>query len=120
MCGRLNVSSGPLTLLFMDMVSQPYPGHDRHNMAPTEPVVVLRPTALGALEAATMRWWSSADRKAARTAPHSASEPSAAACMRRLVTPAVRRACRCSTAARSTRVRSRATRPSLPSPCPER
>ncbi len=26
-------------------------------MAPTEPVVVLRPTALGALEAATMRWW---------------------------------------------------------------
>jgi putative SOS response-associated peptidase YedK len=57
MCGRLNVSSGPLTLLFMDMVSQPYPGEDRHNMAPTEPVVVLRPTALGALGAATMRWW---------------------------------------------------------------
>ena len=25
MCGRLNVSSGPLTMLFMDMVSQPYP-----------------------------------------------------------------------------------------------
>ena len=57
MCGRINVSSGPLTLLFMDMVSQPYPGEDRHNMAPTEPVVVLRSTALGALETATMRWW---------------------------------------------------------------
>ena len=57
MCGRLNVSSGPLTLLFMDMVSQPYPGEDRHNMAPTEPVVGVAPTALGALEPATMRWW---------------------------------------------------------------
>jgi putative SOS response-associated peptidase YedK len=41
----------------MDMVSRPYPGEDRHNMAPTEPVVVLRPTALGTLETATMRWW---------------------------------------------------------------
>jgi putative SOS response-associated peptidase YedK len=57
MCGRVNVSSGPLTLLFMDMVSQPYPGQDRHNMAPTEPMEVLRPTALGALESVTMRWW---------------------------------------------------------------
>lgn len=57
MCGRLNVSSGPLTLLFMDMVSQPYPGEDRHNLAPTEPVRVLRATALGNLEIATMRWW---------------------------------------------------------------
>ena len=57
MCGRVNVSSGPLTLLFMDMVSQPYPGEDRHNMAPTEPVVVLRANALGDLESATMRWW---------------------------------------------------------------
>ncbi len=57
MCGRVNVSSGPLTLLFMDMVSQPYPGEDRHNMAPTEPVVVLRASALGDLESATMRWW---------------------------------------------------------------
>ena len=57
MCGRLNVSSGPLTILFMDMVSQPYPGEDRHNMAPTEPVSVVRATPLGNLEPVTMRWW---------------------------------------------------------------
>lgn len=57
MCGRLNVSSGPLTLLFMDMVGGPYPGEDRHNMAPTEPVVVLRPNALGELKSAALRWW---------------------------------------------------------------
>ncbi len=57
MCGRVNVSSGPLTLLFMDMVSQPYPGSDRHNVAPTEPLPVVRANALGALETVTMRWW---------------------------------------------------------------
>jgi putative SOS response-associated peptidase YedK len=57
MCGRLNVSSGPLTLLFMDMVSQPYPGQDRHNVAPTEDVVVLRATESGELKAAALRWW---------------------------------------------------------------
>jgi putative SOS response-associated peptidase YedK len=57
MCGRLNVSSGPLTLLFMDMVSQPYPGTDRHNVAPTEDVTVLRATEQGELRAASLRWW---------------------------------------------------------------
>jgi len=57
MCGRLNVSSGPLTILFMDMVSQPYPGADRHNLAPTELLPVLRAAALGNFEAVTMRWW---------------------------------------------------------------
>ncbi len=57
MCGRVNVSSGPLTLLFMDMVGQPYPGADRHNVAPTEPLPVLRSAAEGELEFAMMRWW---------------------------------------------------------------
>ena len=58
MCGRVNVSSGPLTLLFMDMVGQPYPADsDRHNVAPTEPLPVLRATNHGGLEPATMRWW---------------------------------------------------------------
>ncbi len=53
MCGRVNVSSGPLTLLFMDMVGQPYPrisrdtapDTDRYNVAPTEPLPVLRAAA---------------------------------------------------------------------------
>lgn len=57
MCGRVNVSSGPLTLLFMDMVGQPYPDADRHNVAPTLELPVIRATDTGRLEAATMRWW---------------------------------------------------------------
>ena len=61
MCGRVNVSSGPLTLLFMDMVGQPYPDReDRHNVAPTLSLPVIRASdrALdGRLESATMRWW---------------------------------------------------------------
>jgi putative SOS response-associated peptidase YedK len=57
MCGRVNVSSGPLTLLFMDMVGQPYPELDRYNVAPTEPLPVIRAAKDGTLEAATMRWW---------------------------------------------------------------
>jgi putative SOS response-associated peptidase YedK len=65
MCGRVNVSSGPLTLLFMDMVGQPYPGADRHNVAPTEPLTVLRGNE--ALESVTMRWW---------LTPYWSSEPS--------------------------------------------
>lgn len=64
MCGRVNVSSGPLTLLFMDMVGQPYPrisrdtapDTDRYNVAPTEPLPVLRAAGSG-LESAPMRWW---------------------------------------------------------------
>jgi len=57
MCGRVNVSSGPLTLLFMDMVGQPYPDPERHNVAPTEPLRVLRANGRDGLESATMRWW---------------------------------------------------------------
>ena len=57
MCGRVNVSSGPLTLLFMDMVGQPYPDADRHNVAPTLELPVIRATDTGRLDAATMRWW---------------------------------------------------------------
>ena len=64
MCGRVNVSSGPLTLLFMDMVGQPYPrisrdtapDTDRYNVAPTEPLPVLRVGGSG-VESAPMRWW---------------------------------------------------------------
>jgi putative SOS response-associated peptidase YedK len=57
MCGRINVSSGPLTLLFMDMVGQSYSQPDRYNVAPTLPLPVLRANDAGAIEAATMRWW---------------------------------------------------------------
>jgi putative SOS response-associated peptidase YedK len=57
MCGRVNVSSGPLTLLFMDMVGQPYPESDRYNVAPTQSLPVLRSTEAGSMESVTMRWW---------------------------------------------------------------
>ena len=57
MCGRVNVSSGPLTLLFMDMVGQPYLESDRYNVAPTQSLPVLRSSEAGAIESATMRWW---------------------------------------------------------------
>jgi putative SOS response-associated peptidase YedK len=57
MCGRINVHSGALTLLFMDMLGQGYAGEDRYNVAPTETVDVIRRGADGALEAVPMRWW---------------------------------------------------------------
>jgi len=57
MCGRVNVSSGPLTLLFMDMVGQPYPDADRYNVAPTQTLPILRSTEAVAMESTPMRWW---------------------------------------------------------------
>ena len=50
MCGRVNVSSGPLTLLFMDMVGQPYSEPDRYNVAPTLPLPVLRNMSFGSAQ----------------------------------------------------------------------
>lgn len=57
MCGRINIHSGPLTLLFMDMLGQGYSGGDRYNVAPTQTVDVIRQTEEGGLEAVAMRWW---------------------------------------------------------------
>ncbi len=56
MCGRINIHSGPLTLLFVDMLGAGYGGDDRYNVAPTLNVPVFR-EANGALEAVEMRWW---------------------------------------------------------------
>lgn len=57
MCGRINIHSGPLTLLFMDMLGQGFTGDDRFNVAPTQNLDVFRRREDGGLEAVSMRWW---------------------------------------------------------------
>jgi putative SOS response-associated peptidase YedK len=57
MCGRINIHSGPLTLLFMDMLGIAYGGDDRFNVAPTLNLPVFRVGTQSVLEAADMRWW---------------------------------------------------------------
>ena len=57
MCGRFNVSSGPLSQLLLEMVGLEHPGPDNLNLAPTEMVPVLRIGRSGAPEVVPMRWW---------------------------------------------------------------
>jgi putative SOS response-associated peptidase YedK len=56
MCGRFNVEADPLTRWLMELVQLPHPGPDNHNLAPTEPVAVLRRTGADH-EIVPMRWW---------------------------------------------------------------
>lgn len=57
MCGRFNVTADPLAQLLMALVGVTYPGPDRHNIAPTQTVPVLRQSASGEPELVPMRWW---------------------------------------------------------------
>ncbi len=57
MCGRFNVSSGPLSHLLMQLVGMVHPGPDNLNLAPTETVQVLRLNDDGEPELVPMRWW---------------------------------------------------------------
>jgi putative SOS response-associated peptidase YedK len=57
MCGRFNVESDPLSRLLMELVQLPHPGPDNHNLAPTEPVAVLRRDGRGEPQLLPMRWW---------------------------------------------------------------
>ncbi|HSG87972.1 MAG TPA: SOS response-associated peptidase [Pseudomonadales bacterium] len=56
MCGRFNMTTDPLTRLFMALVGQAFPGPDRLNVAPTESVPVVAAEA-GERFLAEMRWW---------------------------------------------------------------
>lgn len=56
MCGRFNMTTDPLTRLFMALVGEPFPGPDRLNVAPTETVPVIA-TDPGGRRLAEMRWW---------------------------------------------------------------
>lgn len=67
MCGRLNITSDPLTQLLMEAFGIAATPANNHNLAPTESVLVVRATsgdedvsiARGAagFSAADMRWW---------------------------------------------------------------
>jgi putative SOS response-associated peptidase YedK len=57
MCGRFNVSSGPLSVVLMDLVGMPHPGPNNLNLAPTETVQVLRVGPDGEPQLVPMRWW---------------------------------------------------------------
>lgn len=65
MCGRFNVTSDPMTQLFMDLVGQAYPGEDNNNTAPTSHAWIIRENqdSYGTtppesnLEAANATWW---------------------------------------------------------------
>jgi putative SOS response-associated peptidase YedK len=57
MCGRFNVEADPLSRLLMELVQLPHPGPDNHNLAPTEPVAVLRRCEHGEPQVLPMRWW---------------------------------------------------------------
>lgn len=57
MCGRLNVTSAPISQLLMSLVGLEYPGADNLNLAPTETVQVLRAGSNGEPQLVPMRWW---------------------------------------------------------------
>jgi putative SOS response-associated peptidase YedK len=65
MCGRFNMTTDPLTRLFMALVGQPFPGGDRLNVAPTEIVPVIAAED-GERRIADMQWW---------LVPHWSKEP---------------------------------------------
>lgn len=59
MCGRFNVSSDPLTELFLELVGHPFPGEENFNTAPTEPAWIVRHESRQSEEiiAAEAKWW---------------------------------------------------------------
>lgn len=57
MCGRLNVTADPLAALLMEAFGIVAVPATNHNLAPTEPLLVVRATPAGEYDAAVMRWW---------------------------------------------------------------
>ena len=65
MCGRFNVTSDPMTQLFMDLVGEPYRGTENHNAAPMSKAWIIRnasyqpPSSHSASEliASNAQWW---------------------------------------------------------------
>ena len=60
MCGRMQVDEG-LDDLYEELLGEPYPGETNHNVAPTEPVWIVRNRSPRApqpgLEAVEAQWW---------------------------------------------------------------
>ena len=60
MCGRMNVDDEALDDAYTDLVGMPFPGETNYNVAPTEPVWIVRnrsPRAPPGWEAAEAQWW---------------------------------------------------------------
>ena len=57
MCGRLNVTADPLAALLMEAFSIAATPETNHNLAPSEPLLVVRAAPAGNYESRVMRWW---------------------------------------------------------------
>lgn len=57
MCGRLNVTADPLAALLMEAFGLSAVPATNHNLAPTEPLLVVRASPAGNYDSAVMRWW---------------------------------------------------------------
>ncbi len=57
MCGRLNITADPLTQLLMEAFGVSAEPQTNHNLAPTEPLMVVRAASAGNCDTAVMRWW---------------------------------------------------------------
>ena len=56
MCGRFNVTSDPMTELFMDFVGQPFEGSTSYNTGPRQNAWIIRESE-DQLEALESQWW---------------------------------------------------------------
>ena len=61
MCGRMKVDDEALDDLYAELLDMPFPGETNHNVAPTEPVWIVRNrsprSTTPGLEAAEAQWW---------------------------------------------------------------
>ena len=57
MCGRFNVTSDPMTELFMDFVGMSYSGGTNYNTAPRQKAWIIRQDEASQAEAAKAQWW---------------------------------------------------------------
>lgn len=57
MCGRFNVTSDPMTELFMDFVGMPYTGGTNYNTGPRQQAWIIREDEESQVEATQAQWW---------------------------------------------------------------
>ena len=57
MCGRFNVTSDPMTELFMDFVGQPFEGTNNYNTAPRQQAWIIRKDDVDERQPVEAQWW---------------------------------------------------------------
>lgn len=57
MCGRFNVTSDPMTELFMDFVGQPFEGTTNYNTAPRQQAWIIRKDDADERQPVEAQWW---------------------------------------------------------------